>query len=61
MKTAKTIAKHRDGTGAAQGSGINGREDLNNAARLVTCRTFDFHPTRAALALVPLTCGSNWP
>ena len=59
VKLGRTIRKHRDGILAAIRLGINqGRtEALNNKVRLITRRAYGFHPAKAALALVLLTCG----
>jgi transposase len=59
IRYGKTLRKHRDGILAAIRPGINQghTEALNNKARLITRRAYGLHTTKAALALILLTCG----
>ena len=63
VRLGRTIRKHRDGILAARRLKLkNARaEALNNKAKLIVRRAYDFHTANAALALIHLTCGPVTP
>lgn len=59
IRLGQTIRKHRSGILAARRLNLsNARaEALNNKAKLIVRRAYEFHSATAALALIHLTCG----